>query len=148
MTPDWPALLARAQELDAPLTAEELELWKRGIIDGNARMWNVEYVHAAQRALEGRDREQLLAMMRAEIPIPAFLLPIVASLNEPHGGRPAQFTALEDRLNLQWFEKLTRFFGRSDTEALAELAQMRGVSKKTIERSLERAKLDKTPPTI
>lgn len=142
MSIDWPTLLAKAEELDKPLTPEELDLWKRRLIDGNARMWNVEYVHAAQRALEGRDREQLLAMMRAEIPIPAFLLPIVASLNEPRGGKPAQFTALDDQINLLWFEKLTRFFGRSAVEARRELAERHGVDDKTIKRSLKRAKLD------
>ncbi len=71
---DWVALLARAEALDAPLSDEELALWKRGLLDGNARIWNVEYVHAVQRAVEGHDREQLDAMLAAEIPIPAFLL--------------------------------------------------------------------------
>lgn len=148
MTPDWRSLLARAEALDAPMTDEELALWKRGLIDGNARMWNVEYVNAAQRAVEGRDPEQLHAMMRAEIPIPAFLLPIIASLSEPRGKRPAQFTAMDDQLNLQWVETLTRLLGKSEVEVRRELAQRRGVDDKTIKRSLKRAKAGQNHPSI
>lgn len=147
MTPDWPALLARAQELDAPLTAEELELWKRGIIDGNARMWNVQYVNAAQAAVEQRDIAQLVGMMKAEIPIPAFLLPVIASLWEPRGGRRRQLTALQDQTIRDAFEKATAHLRMSDADAKKWLAGIFGVDVVQIRRSLART-ADKTPPTI
>lgn len=133
---EWAALLARAEEADKPLTDEELTLWKRGLVDGNTRMWNVEYVHAVQRAIEGHDREQLEAMLRAEIPIPAFLLPFLVAA--PQGRRPAQFTALEDKINRDMFDRSVRFMNMSAVEAKRWLAGVRGIHLKTIERSLKR----------
>jgi hypothetical protein len=137
MKVDWSDLLGRAEELDRPLSDEELSLWKRGILDGNSRMWNVQYVHAVQRAIEGHDRGELDAMLRAEIPIPAFLLPFIAS--EPQGRRPAAFTLLQDRINLRIFEHAVQFLQMSEAEAKRWLAEKRGVNKKTVERSLKRA---------
>ncbi|EPZ6106361.1 hypothetical protein [Pseudomonas aeruginosa] len=133
---EWAALLARAEKLDGPLTDEELSLWKRGLLDGNARMWNVDYVHAVQKAIEGHDREQLDAMLRAEIPIPAFLLPFLVPAHE--GRRPAQFTALEDKINREMFDRSVRFMKVSAAEAKRWIAGMRGAHVKTIERSLKR----------
>lgn len=133
---DWQELLRRAEDLDRALTDEELSLWKRGIIDGNARMWNVQYVHAVQRAIEGHDRTELDAMLRAEIPIPLFLLPLI--VREPRGRRPAAFTALQDVVIRQVFDRATRFLNMSDAEAKRWLADTKRVHKKTIERSLKR----------
>lgn len=133
---EWAALLARAEELDKPLNDEELSLWKRGLLDGNTRMWNVEYVHAVQRAVEGHDREQLDAMLKAEIPIPAFLLPLL--IPDSQGRRPAKFTALEDAINRQMFERAVGFMGMSAPEAKRWLSEVRGGHVKTIDRSLKR----------
>jgi len=74
---DWAALLSEAMAADAPLTKDELMLWQQGLIDGNARMWNVEYVHACERAIHSRDFDQLIAMLEARIPHQAFLLPVL-----------------------------------------------------------------------
>ncbi|WP_135499962.1 hypothetical protein [Pseudomonas citronellolis] len=133
---EWTALLARAEKLDEPLTDEEFSLWKRGMLDGNARMWNVDYVHAVQRAIEGHDREQLDAMLGAEIPIPAFLLPFLIPISQ--GRRPAQFTALEDKINREMFDRSVRFMEMSAAEAKRWIAEVRGAHVKTIERSLKR----------
>ena len=76
-------------------------------------MWNAEYVDAAQAAVEKHDPGKLYAMMRAEIPIPAFLLPVIAGLSEPKGRRPAAFTALEDRVIGQHFD-----FGEAPTDGV------------------------------
>lgn len=141
---DWGALLERAEELDAPLTDEELSLWKRGLLDGNTRQWNVEYVHAVQRAVEGHDREELDAMLRAEIPIPSFLLPFLAM--EPVGRRPAAFTALEDKIIREMFDR-RRSVSMTKADVKRWIAETRWVTSeggkkrpsiKTIERSLKR----------
>lgn len=134
----WAELLALAEELDKPLTNEELSLWERGKLDGNARMWNVEYVHAVQRAIEGHDRELLDAMLRANIPIPDFLLRFLVP--NPQGRRPPQFTVLEDTINRQMFELAVRFMGMVPKDAKGWLAEVRECHVKTIERSLERTK--------
>lgn len=134
---DWAALLVRAEELDKPLTDEELSLWKRGLFDGNARMWNVEYVHAVQQAIEGHNREHLDAMLRGEIPIPPFLLPFLAA--EPQGRRPARFTALQDSNNRQMFARAISFMKMTPAEAKNWLAKKHGTCAKTIERSIKRA---------
>lgn len=133
---EWTVLLAKAEELDKPLTDEELSLWKQGLIDGNARMWNVEYVHAVQRAVEGHNRDQLDAMLKAEIPIPAFLLPLLIPNHK--GQRPARFTVLEDKINREIFDRATSFMNMSTKNAKTWVAEVRGVDVKTISRSLKR----------
>ncbi|EPJ9684772.1 hypothetical protein [Pseudomonas aeruginosa] len=133
---EWAELLERAEKLDEPLTDEELSLWKRGLLDGNSRMWNVDYVHAVQRAIEGHDREELDAMLMAEIPIPTFLLPFLVPA--PQGRRPAQFTALEDKINREMFERSVRFLEMSPADAKRWISGVRGAHVKTIERSLKR----------
>jgi hypothetical protein len=133
---DWTDVLARAQALDAPLSAEELALWKRGLLEGSARMWNAEYVHAVQRAVEGHDREQLDAMLGAEIPIPAFLLPMLAS--SPQGGRPPALTALQDQSLRRWFNHAVEAMNMSERDAKAWLAKIKRVGVRTISRSLKR----------
>lgn len=135
-TTNWADLLQRAEILDRDLTEEELLLWKRGILDGNTRLWNVEYVHAVQRAVDGHNREQLDAMLMAEIPIPQFLLPFLAS--EPQGRRPPAFTAVEDKQIRRSFDRAVNFLGMSQVEAKQWLASLKRVNKKTIERSLKR----------
>lgn len=137
---DWRQLLVRAEALDAPLTDRELSLWKDGTIDGNARVWNVEYVHAAQCAVEKHDPAQLFAMMAVEIPVPAFLLPIIAKVSAPEGRRPLALTAVEDHGIRRSFERLSGH--TTAAKAKAWLAKLRGVSVRTIERSLHRTNPD------
>jgi len=134
---DWVDLLARAEEADKPLTVEELELWKKGKIDGNQRIWNVQYVHAAQRAVDGNDPAELHAMMAAEIPAPSFLLPIIARANLPQGGRPRALTVLDDKIIRQAFDWMTNHLNMSSKDARKDLARRRNVKEKTIARSLK-----------
>lgn len=133
---DWQELLQRAKALDAPLSDEELALWRRGIIDGNARMWNVDYVHAVQRAVEGHDRAQLDAMLMAAIPVPSFLLPFLAQ--KVCGRRPLAFTAMEDQINADMYRRAVEHLGMSSAEAKRWLAGSRNCHVRTIERSLKR----------
>lgn len=136
---DWLALLARAEAMDADLTPEELQLWQRGLIDGNARMWNVEYVHATQCALKKHDPAQLLEMMAAEIPAPPFLLPLIAQAWSAGGGRPEALTVLEDKVIRKAFDRLTHPDSRmKPAQAKQYLAKARGTKKKNIDRSLAR----------
>lgn len=136
---DWPDLLAHAQEADKPLSDEELALWKRGKIDGNARMWNVQYVHAVQRALEGNDPAEMLAMMAAEIPVPAFLLPAISLMRGPLSHAPAKFTVVNDHVIRRAFDRMTGdFFGMRDKAARDRLASLLHVDEKTIARSLKK----------
>jgi hypothetical protein len=144
--PDWPRLLELAEAADQPLTPEELDLWKRGIIDGNARAWNVQYVHAASAALTQRRPAELLAMLRAEIPAPAFLLPVVAAVIEaqvdkPGGASPKLSPTTRKYIRdhydhvLAWqspalSEKMRR------TKVVEYFAKVFGASTKTIERAL------------
>ena len=124
---DWAMLLASAAELDKPLTDEQLSLWKRGLIDGNAYSWNTEYVDAAQAAIEKHDPRKLYAMMRAQIPIPAFLLPLIADLSEPTGRRPAAFTAYEDQLIREQFDRMVALRLQNPIAARKKIAAQRGV---------------------
>lgn len=144
--PNWSRLLELAEAADQPLTPEELALWKRGIIDGNARAWNVQYVHAASAALTQRQPAQLLAMLNAEIPAPSFLLPIIAAVIEAQavkrGGRSPildpttrSFIRAEYDRVLDWQSP-----GLSETKrrsnVIAYFAKAFGASPKTIERAL------------
>lgn len=135
---DWLDLLAQAESADTPLTDEELALWKRGLLDGNARMWNVQYVHAAQRAIEGNDSGELLAMMLAAIPAPTFLLPVIAQVGIPQAGRGSALTAVDDKFLREAFDRLTEHCSMSKADARRHLAKLRGVSDKTMARSLAR----------
>lgn len=135
---DWAQMLELATELDRPLSEEELALWKRGLLDGNARMWNVDYVHATQSAIEKREPAQLMAMMNAGIPAPAFLLPAISRIAMPTGGRPIALTALEDRVIRSAFERMLAL-GFTESNAKRQLAERRGLSQKTIGRSLIRS---------
>lgn len=146
--PDWSNLFKLAEAADQPLTTEELSLWQRGLIDGNARMWNVEYVHAAQAALTQRQPAQLLAMLTAEIPAPPFLLPAIAAVIEAQtkkqGGRSPKLTQGQRKhIREQVFP---RRFGLTNpslpekarrAEVVTRLAAVFGVSEKTIERALD-----------
>ena len=103
--PDWDALMAQAREFDRPLNAEELSLWKRGVIDGNQRIYAVEYVDACHRAIEGLDPNDMVEMLRHEIPPPPFLLPVIAHFiaTKEQGllsGRASKMTILQ-RNNLK-----------------------------------------------
>lgn len=142
---DWDHLLQQAKTADRPLSAEELSLWKRGVIDGNARMWNVEYVDACQAALEQRDSSRLLAMLDAEVPAPAFLLPIIAAVirrqSTGTGGRPPSLTELAKKNISEVYTKLLALHvdGKDPHAAtVAYLAKIKGVSEKTIERALKK----------
>jgi hypothetical protein len=137
---DWNAYLAQARELDRPLTDDELKRWKSGTLDGSARMYNEDYVHAVQKALEGRDSALLESMMEAKIPIPSFLLPAVAKIWISKGGRPAALTAVEDA-RIRWFyNQMTKHLRMEDAVAKQELSRLLGLHKKTIDRSLARTK--------
>lgn len=143
---DWAALHALAVDADRQMSAEELELWRRGVIDGNARLWNVDYVHAAQSALEQRRPAQLLAMLGAEIPAPTFLLPIIADVirSQKVGkpGPPPKLTQAAHEAIRSIYSILVehRYPGCAPEEArrlaIEYLAHAKGVSEKTIVRSL------------
>lgn len=143
---DWSALLERADHADRQLSPEELDLWKRGLIDGTANGWHVDMVHAAQRALEGREPADLLRMLDAGFPIPAWLTPVLAGIirSAHHGsvaGRPSAFTAHQDRMNREMLEHMThRDMGMSEAQAIKWLAAVTGRSVDTIRRSIRRAK--------
>ena len=145
---DWKTMHALAVEADRPMTDEELSLWSRGILDGNARMWNVEYVHAVQAALEQRKPDQLFAMLNAAIPAPSFLLPVIAEVIKVQAtgkpGRSPRFTQAAHESTRSIYSRLVKFNYPSATaeeahrRAVEYLARAKNVSTKTIERSLER----------
>lgn len=143
---DWPALLAKAEQADRQLSPEELELWQRGVIDGSASGWHVDIVHAAQQALEGREPADLLALLDAGFPLPAWLTPVLADIirSAHHGsvaGRPSAFTAHQDKMNREMLEHMThRDMGMSEAQAIKWLASVTGRSVDTIRRSIRRAK--------
>lgn len=136
--PDWAALLALAAEQDKPLSDEELELWRRGLIDGNSRMWAVDYVHAVQRAITGNDTASLRAMLDASIAPPAFLLPLVAQAFDPTPNRPARLTVHDDEVIRDYFDRATTYKMMSEAEAKRWLAGSRGITIRTLARSLAR----------
>lgn len=100
--PDWNSLFAQATEYNRPLSEAELKLWKTGVIDGNQRIWAVDYVDACYRAVEGREPADMLALLRQEVPPPPFLLPVLAhyiSTKEQGlvSGRATKITMLQRR---------------------------------------------------
>ena len=142
--PDWEHLVRLAMEADRPLTDEEQALWQRGLVDGNSRMWNVDYVHAAQEALEQRRPERLTAMLEAEVPVPTFLLPVIAAVIRARmPGKEPRFTLVEHNQIRELFDRMVEHWYPEDgarnarSKAIAHLVQLTGASKKTIERSLK-----------
>ena len=146
-TVDWRALIKEAEELDKPFTEEELSLWKRGLFDGNERIWSKDYVHAAQKAATGRSADQLIAMMAAGIPVAPFVLPAIAlaisNMTTKVAGRPEALTQYQDELIRQAYSRVLGFSGQQNlkkakAEAKRYLASVHKVSVKTISRSLAR----------
>lgn len=141
---DWSALLDQAREADRQLTPEELDLWRRGVLDGCANGWHVDMVHALQRALEARDTGELLAMLDAGIPVAAFLAAVLGDVmrtmaERTAAGRPASFTTAQDQNLRQMFVQLTGHDSRmSDRAAIEWLARAMCVSADTVRRSLKR----------
>lgn len=136
--PDWASLLALATEQDIPLSDEELDLWRRGLIDGSSRMWAVDYVHAVQRAVTGNDTTQLRAMLDAGIQPPAFLLSLIARAFDPTPNRPAKLTSHDDDVIRQYFDRATTHMGMTPVEAKRWLVESRRITRKTLDRSLAR----------
>ena len=142
---DWAALLAQANEADRQLTAEELALWQRGILDGSANGWHIDLVHALQRAIEGRDHAPLIRWLDAGMPIPGFLAPIIADALRAMAqgtiaGRPRQLTAQDDAAIRWYFDKMTGGTLQTDAKTVrTKLAETFGVSTDTIRRALERS---------
>lgn len=140
---DWPALLEKAREADRQLTAEELDLWRRGILDGTANGWHVDLVHALQRAIEGRDRFPLLLWLDAGMPIPGFLSPLLADALRPIDGAPTKLTALHDLTIREHYDRCVNFLDKKRgavKRTKIELATTFGVSVDLIEASLERTR--------
>jgi hypothetical protein len=142
---DWTQMMQKAQLADRSLSKEENDLWARGIIDGNAFMWNVQYVHALQKAIEANANDEFLAMARSEIPIPAFLLPAVAFLIQKDvSGKPAAFTIVQDVTVRAAFDKWVAHPdpnvppSRREKTIRQQIARTLGVHEKTIWRSLKR----------
>lgn len=142
--PNWQALQARAREADRQLTAEELDLWRRGILDGTASGWHVDLVRALQRAIEARDHAPLIAWLDAGMPVPGFLAPVLAEAlrmlaqGTTHG-RPRQLTAFDDTQIRWYFDRMTGgAMRRAPKQIRAELAERFGVSEATVARSLGR----------
>jgi len=141
---DWPALLARAREADRQLSPEELDLWRRGILDGTANGWHVDLVHALQRATEGRDHAPLIAWLDAGMPIPGFCAPLIADAlrmlaNGTAHGRPRELSAADDSMIRWYFDKMTGgTLKRDAVRVRAELAERFEISEASIRRSLKR----------
>lgn len=145
---NWEALRRQAVEFDSPLTTEEFDLWKRGIIDPVDRMWAVDYLHAIETAVKKRDDVTLLAMLRADIPFPAFLAPALAdafaarATGKGQPGRATALTAVESSNIKSMFDQLFSVHKLRSPEAKARrrvigwLADVKCVSVKTIERAL------------
>jgi hypothetical protein len=136
---DWLDLMRQAKEADAPISDELLTLWKRGVVDEAGRGWAEQYVHAVQRAVEGNRRNVLVAMLRASIPVPTFLLPALSLAFEPTSHRPKALTVQDDEFIRSHFDH-TVALGRDTKEYRETIAAFYGVSTKIIAQSLARTR--------
>lgn len=142
---DWSALLAEARANDRQLNAEELELWRRGVIDGEAHAWGPDYVDALQTALDKRNPVPLLTMLDAGLPLPRALVPVIGDVLRAatHGtvrGAPSKLTAANDA-SIRWYhDKMRKYHGLSVKAITLHLADLLGVDVSTIKRSLSRTR--------
>lgn len=142
---DWSGLLDQAHHADRQLSAEELDLWRRGVIDGTGNGWHVDLIHAAQRSIEGRDHSPLLAWLDAAMPVPGFAAPLIAdalrtAVQGTATGAPSLLTAHADRNIRNGFERLVLLDTKrgNKTRAKQMLAEWFDMSIDSIERSLKR----------
>ena len=125
-SPDWPALLEQARHVDR---------------DATASGWNVDLLHALQRAIEGREHAQLLALLDAGLPVPGFMAPLLADAMRAivRGGRPKALTAVADTAIRSVFDALVHpDVGMSSADAVKQIAAAREVSIDVVRRSLKR----------
>lgn len=142
---DWHSLLRAAEEFDRVLSGDDLamwnQLWRRGILDGNGKGWAHDYVDAVESAIRKHDGTRLRAMLRAEVPIPPFLLPYLERALGRSPGAPG-LTTSEDAAIRDYFDRVNEHGLASESEAKRDLAKIKRVHKKTIDRSLKRTEPD------
>ena len=135
---DWSALLGAVREEDAEARA----VFPHG--KWRDTKWGEDYVHAMQRALEGRDPTYLLKMLDSGVPLSDRLLPALAEVIRDlrtgrYDGRPAKMTALQDELVREAHEDL-RQDGMRVGKAHEFLADSHRETVVNIKRSLKRTK--------